>query len=213
MTDSSAPLEDTIALVASQAGHQGIRLTRTKLVKLLYFIDLRAWQQIGRTVTGAEWRWHHYGPYSASIVEACGRMAAAGELDVEATENWFGTPEYRISSAEEMYYRPPSEELVRLVRSVIADLGRYPPARIGDLSYETEPMRRLIAKGQRGDLIEFVSPSPSRADSRRVVDRYAKLVRTGEGETTGEVADGLRAESAALSDARRSASRRLLVEG
>jgi hypothetical protein len=57
MDESAIRLEDSIALVASQAAHQGAVLTKTKLVKLLYFLDLEAWSDLGRTVTGVEWSW------------------------------------------------------------------------------------------------------------------------------------------------------------
>ncbi len=101
---SESNLEDVIALIASQARHQGARLTRTKLVKLLYFVDLRAWETFGRAVTGVEWVWHHYGPYSSTVVETCNRMAANDELEIEEGSNYFGSPEYRIRSQAEMYH-------------------------------------------------------------------------------------------------------------
>jgi len=197
MPSNPITLEDAIALLVSQATSAGIRLTRTKLVKLLYFVDLRAWEQLGQTVTGVEWIWHHYGPYSPSIVEACERMAASDELEVRETS---------------IYYDPPGRDLVNLVRTTLRDFGRLAPAKIGDLSYETEPMRRLVASGHRGDTIEFESAPPSRSDVRSAVNRYKKVIPPDSGRDEGEVATGIRDELAGLAASRRSATRRMLID-
>jgi hypothetical protein len=205
-------LEDAIALVASQAAARGVSLTRTKLVKLLYFVDLRAWEQLGHTVTGVEWIWHQYGPYSSSIIEACDRMSASGELGVVATANYYGSPEWRISSVEPLYFNPPGHDLVSVVRAVVHEFGPLTPARIGDLSYETLPMRRLVSSGQRGDPIEFEADVPTRRDVKQVAARYAERARRNVGRDEGDIAEGLSADTRALEHPRRLASGRMLQD-
>jgi hypothetical protein len=34
------------------------KLTRTSLVKLLYFVNLRNWERSGEPLTNVKWRWH-----------------------------------------------------------------------------------------------------------------------------------------------------------
>ena len=50
-------------------------LTKTKLVKLLYLIDVEAYQEFGRTITGTQWTFFLYGPYAAEIDNALNSLA------------------------------------------------------------------------------------------------------------------------------------------
>jgi hypothetical protein len=45
-------------------------LTRTKLVKLVYLIDVARAEGLGRTLTGLRWRFLHYGPYAPELGSA-----------------------------------------------------------------------------------------------------------------------------------------------
>jgi hypothetical protein len=214
MSRSDRDLEDAITLVTQQARVQGVHLTRTKLVKLLYFVDLGSWERLGSRVSGVDWIWHHYGPYSGAIVDACERMAENGELELTFTNNYFGSPQVDISSTRAEYYRRPSSVLVGLVRSVVSDLGQFPPAKIGDLSYDTKPMKALVERGgARGDLIEFPEPRPSVEAVHRTAARYSTVAaKRARRSDRGDVAAGLREESAALSRARKSAGNHVLGE-
>ena len=210
MASNAIVIEDAITLLAEQATSHGVGLTRTKLVKLLYFVDLRAWERLGHTVTGVEWLWHHYGPYSSSIVEACDRMATNGELHLFDAQNYYGSPEHRIKAEKSLYFTPPSQDLVSVVRSVVVEFGHYSPARIGDLSYDTEPMKRLVQSGHRGDPIEFEAREPSRSDVQGVIRRYSTLIQGSRQRDEGDVSSGLREELEALDEPRRSAGSRTL---
>lgn len=209
MDPRRASVEDAITAVAAQARSQGVKLTRTKLVKLLYFVDLAAWDTFGRTVTGVEWIWHNFGPYSSSVMDAVRTMSAADQLVVTSTHNYYGSPEYRIESVQPSYYEPLGADLVGLIRSVLREYGTMSPSQIGDASYGTEPMRALIQRGgNRGDRLEFESPAPRAGEVASVLNRYRELVRTGRDE--GAVAEGLREELDSLDDGRRSANTALL---
>jgi hypothetical protein len=178
----TASLADSITLVAEHAAKKGFVLNRTKLVKILYFLDLTAWGEIGRIVTGIEWRWDNYGPYAAEIVETCIRMSKSGELEASQTQNEYGTTEYRIRSKSPRYFQEPNPSLVKLVDGVVGEYGLYIASTLRDLSYKTEPMLYVQTHGHRGDLLEFPTPVPSRAAVRRTVARYAGLARKSEGE-------------------------------
>ena len=210
MDPRRATLEDAITAVADQAEAQGVELTRTKLVKLLYFVDLEAWESFGRTVTGVEWIWHLYGPYSSSIMEAVQSMGSTDELELTETVNFFGSPEHRLRSIAPAYYRPASSDLTRLVRTVLRRHGRLSPSEIGDASYETAPMRALIAcGGRRGDRIEFDEPLPARSDVAATLDRYRKHISSSV-EDEGDVAGGIRDELEHVDKARRAANTALI---
>lgn len=202
-------LEDAITLVAEEAARQRIQLSRTKLVKLLYFLDLKAFEAFGRTVTGAEWRWHHFGPYSETIIAACNKLAGS-ELQVEQTENYYGSPEYRIKSVEPAYYNPPSTALRGLAKIVVSEYGRFAPTVIGDKSYDTEPMKRAVAGGIRGVILEFDAPPVNEHQVQQATRKYADLIRGEPRMDEGDVAAGLREDIMSVAPGRRSATRRLL---
>ncbi len=82
---------------------RGATLTRTKLVKLVYLIDVARAEGLGRTLTGLRWRFLHYGPYApelgAMLEELEGRGAIfggslggatlyRGARDVPDADNW-----------------------------------------------------------------------------------------------------------------------------
>jgi len=206
----AASLADSITLVADHAAKRGLVLNRTKLVKILYFLDLTAWNEIGRTITGVEWRCDNYGPYAADIVETCTRMSASGELAATQIQNDFGTTEYRLRSKCPRYFQEPSPSLVKLVDGVVGEYGLYIASTLRDLSYKTEPMLYVQTHGHRGDLLEFPAPAPGHASVRQTVARYARLARNTEGVDSGDTAAALREDIQSLQAARAAATRRML---
>jgi hypothetical protein len=82
-------LEELILYVVGRSRDRGATLTRTKLVKLVYLIDVARAEGLGRTLTGLRWRFLHYGPYAAelgsTLEELEGREAIFGGSFGEAT--------------------------------------------------------------------------------------------------------------------------------
>jgi len=206
-----AAIEDAIATLSSQMAIRGYRLNRTKLVKLLYFIDLAAWEEMGRLVTGVNWTWDHYGPFSGAILEACNDMADTGELNVRVEGIGPDSREFHIRSEDVRYFKRPSEEVVRLIRSVVRDYGALSATRLKELSYQTAPMKRVIEEGRRGDELQFVRRPVSSSDVKNAVARYAGLVRRQQ--QSGDVAAALRADLEDLRAGRESATTKLLGNG
>jgi Protein of unknown function (DUF4065) len=75
-------LEELILYVVGRSRDRGATLTRTKLVKLVYLIDVARAEGLGRTLTGLRWRFLHYGPYAPEL----GSMLE----DLESREAIFG---------------------------------------------------------------------------------------------------------------------------
>ena len=57
-------LQRLIVHVADFVHEEGGDLTKTKLVKLLYLIDLIFYRRFRSTLTQVRWFYHLYGPYS-----------------------------------------------------------------------------------------------------------------------------------------------------
>ena len=58
-------------------------LTRTQIVKLLYFTDLEALTQLGAPVTGAQWVWWEHGPHTHAYYGVEQGLVAVGLATLE----------------------------------------------------------------------------------------------------------------------------------
>jgi uncharacterized phage-associated protein len=150
MTFDHRVLEDAITLIVARSPRV---VTRTSLVKLLYFVDLRGWERRGRSLTELPWRWHYYGPYADAVAEVVGDLEAADELIVEPNTSYFGTAEYRILSGKNAALYPVlTVDDEHLISDVLEQFGRFSASTLGKLSYQTAPMEQV---DNRGDLLDF----------------------------------------------------------
>jgi uncharacterized phage-associated protein len=180
MDEPRRRIEDaiTVLVAGSPAG-----LTRTSLVKLLYFVDLRGWERLGRPVTALRWTWHHYGPYADEIFDVVGELEVADEVTVSMSANYFGSPEYRIASGRAAgLYRALSGDDEAIIADVLRQFGSLSPSMLTRYSYQTPP---IIEAQQRGEELEFSMyasvdkppdfvPDPSAAASPKMDSSWMK---------------------------------------
>jgi hypothetical protein len=146
-----ADLKPLIAYLIDQVRDQEGTLSKTALVKLVYLVDVEHWRRYGRPVTGLEWRFHHYGPYST-------------ELDREIDDNplfqvhgsrrtgygFSSSPAWReIQAAFNTNYEP-------VVKSIADGVARQWGLETLDtileyVYFETEPMQGA----ERGEILDF----------------------------------------------------------
>ncbi len=67
-------LRSLIAYIVARARERDITLNRTKLVKLLYLIDVERVRGRGRPLTGLRWIFFHYGPYAYELIDTLTEM-------------------------------------------------------------------------------------------------------------------------------------------
>jgi hypothetical protein len=60
-------LSELIAYVIDRALDRDTALTKTKLVKLLYLVDVETWRLERQLLTKLDWRFYHYGPYAFEL--------------------------------------------------------------------------------------------------------------------------------------------------
>ena len=60
-------LRQLILEVVRAVADRGASLPKIKLFKLLYLIDLAAWETQGEIATGLDWVYYHYGPYARAL--------------------------------------------------------------------------------------------------------------------------------------------------
>lgn len=90
------PTQSAVLAVLQEAKISGTpRLTRTALVKLVYLLDcLHAEAHAGATASGADWRFHHFGPYAGDLNEALDQLSARGL--VQSVEGESGDKDYTL---------------------------------------------------------------------------------------------------------------------
>ena len=160
-----AILPDTLEQVVSAVVVlHGKPLYRTKLAKLLYLVDLTAFDLYGRTLTDLEYTYDYYGPYSAAIANTADRLAAEGRIRVQATKTYYGNPA--------VVYFPVTETRTKLgltapeldlVRRVIDGFGSMTVEQIKVVSKQTLPFKTA----GKFDKLEM-SSAVDRARSERV---------------------------------------------
>lgn len=68
-------LKRLIIHIIREVRDAGGSLNKTKLMKLLYLIDVEAYRSFRRTITGAQWFFFLYGPYATEVDNALNTLA------------------------------------------------------------------------------------------------------------------------------------------
>ncbi len=130
------------------------RIGRTKLMKLLYLTDLLARKKLGRTVTGAMYRFYFYGPFSTEVLDALDALVEDGILADNPELTTFGVAhDYRPTKlAESLNVEEaiPDDEK-EILHEVIKRYGRMNLLKLLDIVYATGPMKKVAP----GELIEI----------------------------------------------------------
>jgi len=140
-------LRPLIAYIVDQARDRGITLIRTKLVKLLYLIDVERARSSRAGLTGLEWIFFHYGPFAFELIDTLEAMEGA-EL---GAQRWGESVLYRGASD------PPSgDDWPAPTRMMVDDvIHRFAPLELNELLdyvyFRTGPMVEAV-RGQRLDM-------------------------------------------------------------
>ncbi len=131
----------------------------TRLVKLMYLVELEYFRQKRERLTDLEWRFHLYGPYPVSFT------SVLEEPEIEVSEWKSGKTTRRIVRDEEQFLRTAADfTLETIVDRVVKDWGDADLNQLLDYVYfETEPMQNA----KRGDILDFSTvgaPVPKRIE-------------------------------------------------
>ncbi len=77
-------LTDLIAAVATSVRECGGAPTKTKILKLLYLLDIESYRKTGATLTGFAWKFHRFGPWADSYNEALQAAVQANRIAINA---------------------------------------------------------------------------------------------------------------------------------
>ena len=145
-------LRDLISYVISELRDADIGFAKTKLMKLIYIIDVENYRRRGETVSGLEWRFYHYGPYAFEIDTALGELGIDIPQEQVTTQ---GGHQAIVFKSQDLFHGvgaliPSTEKLV--ARLVLGEWGMTELNPLLDYVYfHTEPMQ----DAKRGDLLDF----------------------------------------------------------
>lgn len=111
------------------------RCGATKLNKILFYADFRAYQMLGQSISGQTYQKLEYGPAPKGIVPAVEAMVEGKEC-VWADRNHFGLHQKKLVALREAELDGFSASEIDLVRDVIDELRPLSARQISDLSHE-----------------------------------------------------------------------------
>lgn len=130
-------------------------LTRTKMVKLLFLIELIFFDRYKKRLTELEYKSYHYGPYAASIIDAIEELKEV-EIDEKTTITEAGNTCY-IYSKGNLFIRFKEKDLAlpdevrRIVDEVISGYAQLSIEKILEIVYESDVFKNTPI----GEVIEF----------------------------------------------------------
>jgi len=144
-----------IAYIVARASGKGITLNRTRLVKLLYLVDIERVRTRRDPLTGLRWRFYHYGPYAYELIDTLRSMEG---VDLVAAP-WQDSVLYRSAPGA------PDAENWRAGTKILIDgvIDRFAPLDLNELLdyvyFHTGPM----VDAHRGQWLDL---SLARSDPR-----------------------------------------------
>ena len=115
----------------------------TKLVKLVYLVDYIHFQHFGKTITGFQYRWDHYGPNAVdhAIVNQVEELALQGIVRYWEVENFYGGATKNFAPPPGSDVPPLSPEARMALDGVLHRYGGLSVQEITAKSKETAPFR------------------------------------------------------------------------
>jgi len=174
MTRNPAHIDKTDLVIQGFLGLMGKRVSRTQIVKLVYLADNLFYESTGRTITGTQYIWDHYGPNALddSIAIAADRLVGEGEVcRVVGSYQGNHTYNYWVEDSPATWRRVASalsDGEGQIVRDIAKKYGRYNASDLASLSKDTKPFENAkqyeilqFKRNERAkELQEMLSASP-----------------------------------------------------
>lgn len=147
---SHSDLKQLVSGILTLIRHHGGFATKTKLIKLLYLIDVESVRDSGARLTSLDWIFHLYGPWAREYDALLLEMEQEGLIDREA-------PFVNPVSLVDMDRLPLPVSTYLAARQIVERWATEPTRNLLDYVYfETEPMENPV----RGERLDFRSVRP-----------------------------------------------------
>ena len=138
-------IEKTEIVVQGFLALLGKRISRTQIVKLVYLADNLFYEATGKTITGTQYMWDHYGPNSVDdvIANATDQLVIEGEVR-RAVGSYKGshTFNYWVDDPDVTWKNTASalsDGECQIIFNIVRKYGRYNASDLARLSKRTKP--------------------------------------------------------------------------
>jgi hypothetical protein len=155
-------VKNLIHALVSQVVDRGGYVTKTKLLKLLYLLDVEYFRSHRQTFTGFNWKFFHLGPWAREFDSVIDDLVREETLvESTSTKQDYDTKFFRAAERRDMtgLFENFSDE--SLLRSILNTWSEATTGEILDYVYfHTEPMER----GVRNEQLDFSSVSQEKPE-------------------------------------------------
>lgn len=110
------------------------RCGRTKLNKLLFYSDFRAYEYLGASISGQPYQKREFGPTPKALMPVVSGLEEEG-VCVWADRTWHGRPMKKLVALREPLLSVFSPEEVDLIRNTVEELRSYDGSEISEKSH------------------------------------------------------------------------------
>jgi hypothetical protein len=143
---------DLIVAVLGEAAAAGVPISKTKLLKLLYLIDIETYRASGRIATEWRWKFHHFGPWAAQYDAVLESLNSAGKLSITVLPGDRDTQLIRGNQRDQDVSSVTESDIRAAMRRVLNRwLPRDLPEILDHVYFDTEPMHSV----ERGVELDF----------------------------------------------------------
>ena len=123
-----------LILYVARATESDPKCGSTKLNKLLFYADFRAYRALGKSISGQTYRKREYGPVPARILPVVEKMCQRGAC-AWAERDYYGLPLKKLIPLREPDVSVFTSQELNVVRTVIDELWELNATEVSDLSH------------------------------------------------------------------------------
>jgi hypothetical protein len=132
-------------------------LTRARVAKLVYLVDVECVKVYGEPYTSIEWVRDNHGPFVWDVENAARVLVTAGLLTISVEQSVYGNDKHVYIAAPEASVPEVEDHMKEIIDDVIRETSRMGWSRFMERVYSTAPMEGTV-KGNKLDLSKAKSP-------------------------------------------------------
>lgn len=149
-------LRQLVIAIVSRVTESGSKVSKTKLLKLLYLFDIEWYRTHQETFTGFNWKFYLLGPWTNEYDPTLDKYDGNG-LEKEKSKDSYGTEFIKTDETVRLHdlFETRDDEII--LEDMIRTWGKVPTEEILDhIYFRTEPMYEAL----RDDPLDFSKVSP-----------------------------------------------------
>ena len=134
-------ISEILSLILHLMGGQAF--SKTKLVKLIYLLDVIQSRKGIHNFSGVDFKSYYYGPYSEDIEESISLLVNMGYISVTPNQSRNGNPYYHFKLNIIPNFRRLNDEEKLQIQEYLMPLIKFNLKQLLNISYETKEYREV----------------------------------------------------------------------